>query len=116
MYQEGSGKVKKTDYLDNKVMVESLRSAVALLEKNEAMARPPWPYMGCRGKRASGVRPGSPFRPYEGDLEKLVGTAYRFSPTGKLEAGIRAAEGAVRTAKSGHYPRSRDRRAPQVLE
>jgi outer membrane protein len=32
MYQEGSGKVKKTDYLDNKVMVESLRSAVALLE------------------------------------------------------------------------------------
>ena len=24
MYKEGSGKVKKTDYLDNKVMVESL--------------------------------------------------------------------------------------------
>ncbi|MFH0725133.1 MAG: TolC family protein [Pseudomonadota bacterium] len=38
MYKEGSGKVKKTDFLDNKVMVESIRSAVALLEKNEEMA------------------------------------------------------------------------------
>ena len=39
MYKEGSGKVKKTDWLDNKVMVESLRSMVALLEKNELMAQ-----------------------------------------------------------------------------
>ena len=39
MYKEGSGKVKKTDYLGNKVMVETLRSTVALLDKNEAMAQ-----------------------------------------------------------------------------
>ncbi|MDZ7582117.1 MAG: hypothetical protein U5R30_16445 [Deltaproteobacteria bacterium] len=39
MYKEGSGTVKKTDWLDNKVMVDSLRSMVAALEKNELMAQ-----------------------------------------------------------------------------
>jgi outer membrane protein len=52
------------------------------------------------------IRPSAPevpFMPYAGDLEKLVGTAYRFSPDwAKLEAAIRAAEGQLRTAKSGH--------------
>ena len=108
MYKEGSGRVKKTDYLDNKVMVESLRSVVALLEKNEEMARAALANTLGRPWQES-VRPTVrevPFTPYEGDLEKLVGAAYRFSPDWvKLEAGIRAAEGAVRTAKSGHHPR-----------
>jgi outer membrane protein TolC len=108
MYKEGSGKVMKTDFLDNKVMVESLRSAVALLEKNEEIARAalantmgmPW---------SASVRPTDrelPFEPYGGDLERLVSTAYELSPDwAKVEAGIRAAEGAVRTARSGHHPR-----------
>ena len=39
MYKEGAGKVQKTDFLDNKVMVETLRAMVALLEKNEEMAQ-----------------------------------------------------------------------------
>ena len=108
MYKEGSGKVKKTDYLDNKIMVESLRSAVALLEKNEEMAQAALANtMGLSWKES--VRPTAsevPFAPYTGNLENLVGTAYRFSPDwAKLEAGIRAAEGAVQTAKSGHYPK-----------
>ena len=38
MYKEGSGKIKKTDFLDNKVMVESLRAMVAQLEKNQLLA------------------------------------------------------------------------------
>jgi outer membrane protein TolC len=47
-----------------------------------------------------------PFAPYPGKLETLVGSTYQFSPDwGKLEAGLRGAEGAVRTAKSGHYPK-----------
>ncbi|NTW36130.1 MAG: TolC family protein [Syntrophobacteraceae bacterium] len=108
MYKEGSGKVMKTDYLDNKVMVESLRSAVALLEKNEEMAQAalantmglPW---------NTSVKPTTrelPFTPYDKNLDKLVSTAYEFSPDwAKVEAGIRAAEGAVRTAKSGHHPK-----------
>lgn len=108
MYKEGSGKVKKTDFLDNKVMVESLRSAVALLEKNVEMAQAalantmglPW---------TTSVRPALrniPYAPAGETLESMVGKAYEFSPDWvKLEAGIKAAEGAVRTAKSGHYPR-----------
>lgn len=108
MYKEGGGKVKKTDWLDNKVMVESLRSMVALLEKNDAMAQAalantmgrPW---------SSAVKPTDrtiPFTPFADPLDGLVGSAYQFNPDwNKVEAGIRAAEGATRTAKSGHYPK-----------
>lgn len=39
MYKQGSGRVKKTDWLENKIMVETLRSMVAMLEKNELLAR-----------------------------------------------------------------------------
>jgi outer membrane protein len=36
----------------------------------------------------------------------LVADTYRFSPDwARVEAGLRAAEGAVRTAQSGHYPK-----------
>jgi outer membrane protein TolC len=108
MYKEGSGKVKKTDFLDNKVMVETLRATLALLEKNEEMARAALANtMGLSWDES--VRPAAaeiPFTAYPGDLERLVGSSYQFSPDwGKLEAGLRAAEGAVRTAKSGHHPK-----------
>ena len=108
MYKEGSGKVKKTDYLDNKVMVETLRSSVALLEKNEAMAQAALANtMGLAWNEST--RPSDkevPFTPFAENLENLVGTAYRFSPDwAKVESGIRAAQGAVRTAESGHYPK-----------
>jgi outer membrane protein TolC len=108
MYKEGSGKVKKTDWLDNKIMVESLRSMVALLEKNEMMAQAalantmglPWNYS---------VKPTDRkilFSPHLQRLEGLVSTAYRFNADwAKVEAAIYAAEGAVKTAQSGYYPK-----------
>ena len=108
MYKNGTGTVKKTDWLENKVMVETLRSMVALLEKNELMAQAalantmglPWD---------SSVKPADkeiPFTLFAGNLDDLVGTAYQFNPDwDKVEAGIRAAEGAVRTAQSGYYPK-----------
>lgn len=108
MYKEGSGRVKKTDWLDNKVMVESLRAMIALLEKNELMAQAalantmgmPW---------YSSVKPADKemlFTPFVNQLDKLVGTAYQFNPDwAKVEAGILAAEGAVQLAESGHYPK-----------
>ena len=108
MYKEGSGKVKKTDWLDNKVMVETLRAMVALLEKNEAMAQAALANtMGMSWNES--VKPADkemPFTPFAGNLESLVGDAYQFSPDwNKVEAGIRAAEGAVRTAQSDFYPK-----------
>lgn len=108
MYKEGSGQVKKTDWLDNKVMVESLRAMVALLEKNELMSQAalantmglPW---------NASIRPvdrAMPFHPFAAALDSLVGTTYQFNPDwAKIEAGIRAADGAVRTARSGHFPK-----------
>jgi outer membrane protein TolC len=108
MYKEGSGKVKKTDFLDNKVMVESLRAMVAQLEKNELMAQAALANtMGLRWDES--VRPADkelPFSPYQEPLDLLVANAYQFNPDwGKVEAGIRAAEGAVRTSRSEYFPK-----------
>jgi outer membrane protein TolC len=108
LYKEGSGKVTKADYLDNEVMVESVRAMVADLEKNEKMTQAalantmglPWNVS---------VKPSAediPFQPYTGNLEELVSTSYQFNPDwAKLEAGLQAAEGAVTTAKSEYYPK-----------
>ena len=38
LYKKGSGRVKKTDYLRNKIIVEGVRSAVALLNGNKKLA------------------------------------------------------------------------------
>lgn len=108
MYKEGSGKVKKTDFLDNKVMVETLRAMVAQLEKNETMAQAALANtMGLSWDSA--IKPSDkemPYTPYAEDLKGLVSTAYQFSPDwAKVEAGIRAAEGSVRTERSGYYPK-----------
>ena len=47
-----------------------------------------------------------PFAPYAAKLDEMVSTAYEFNPDwARLEAGLRAADGAVRTAKRRHYPK-----------
>jgi outer membrane protein len=108
LYKTGSGKVKKTDWLGNKVVVESLKAMLATLEKNVSMAQAalantmglPW---------NSSVVPTDTFIPYvpmNGPLNGLVGTAYQFNPDwGKMEAGLRAAAGALRSARSGYFPK-----------
>jgi outer membrane protein len=108
MYKEGSGKVKKTDFLDNKVMVESLRAGVALLRKNHELAEAALAYtIGLEWNES--VRPADkqiPFEPLPADLQSLVSEAYEFSPDWKrLDAGLLAAEGALDEMKSGHYPK-----------
>jgi outer membrane protein TolC len=108
LYQDGSGTVNKTDYLDNKVMVETVRSMVAPLEKNEASAEAALAYtIGLSWK--SSVAPEEsevPFQAYAGNLDELVSSAYEFNPDwAGIDAGLRAIEGARRTAASGHYPK-----------
>ena len=108
LYKNGAGKVNKTDYLDNVVMVETIRSTVAELAKNEAAAEAALAYTMGLAWNAT-VRPSEqevPHRPFAGNLEELVGTAYQFNPDwAKLEAGLRALDGAVGTARSGYYPK-----------
>jgi outer membrane protein len=108
MYKGGSGKVTKADYLDNQVMTETIRAMVAQLEKNETMAQFALANtMGLDWRNS--VQPSSediPFEPYLGNVEELVSSSYQFSPDwNKLEAGLRAAEGGLATAKSGYYPK-----------
>ena len=108
MYKEGSGTVMKTDYLDNKVMVETLRATVALLEKNVTLAQAALAYTLGFGWKDSviPINKEIPYAKSSVDLDALVSNAYSFSPDWKsLEAGIRAAEGVLIEAKSGHYPK-----------
>jgi outer membrane protein TolC len=108
LYKKGSGRVKKTDYLRNKTVVEALRSAVAQLKANEQLAKAAllntmgleWDLLLELSQR------DLPFAPYQTDLKKLVGNAYSFNPDwAKIQAGLEAAEAKIKEAKSGHLPK-----------
>lgn len=108
LYKDGTGTVNKTDYLDNEVMADSVRSLVAPLEANEASADAALAYtMGLSWK--SSVIPKDeeiPFHPYGGNLDDLVSTAYEFNPDwAEIDAGLKALEGERLTAASGYYPK-----------
>jgi outer membrane protein len=108
LYKEGAGTVNKTDYLDNKVITETVRSIVAPLEANEAAAEAALAYtMGLSWK--SSVIPQDdqlPLRTYDSNLDDMVATAYEFNPDwAEVEAGLRALEGERITAASGYFPK-----------
>ncbi|MGL1932857.1 MAG: TolC family protein [Desulfotalea sp.] len=108
MYKAGSGKVKKTDWLTNKIMVETIRSMVAVLEKNEKISGAALANIMGMSWDATVIPTDTEiaFMPFHDNLAGLVGGAYALNPDwGKIEAGFHAAEGALRTAKSGHYPK-----------
>jgi outer membrane protein TolC len=108
LYTQGSGRVKKTDYLRNKTVVEALRSAVTALEANEQLAKAaltnsmgiPWDTPIELAVR------DLPFTPANSQLKDLVSGAYHFNPDwARLEAGLAAAEAKIDEAKSGHLPK-----------
>jgi outer membrane protein len=108
LYKNGSERVTKLEYLDNKLVVESLHSMVAALARNEAAAEAALAYtIGLAWDET--VRPADdelPNATYSGDLSEMVTTAYEFNPDWtKLEAGLRALEGSAKTARSGYFPK-----------
>lgn len=108
MYTDGVGRVKKTDYLSNKVMVNTIRAAVVDLNRQKSLAEAALAYtVGMT--YADSIVPLDdeiPFQPVTADLDTLVSDAFGYSPDWKqLEAGIRAAEGALKEAKSAYYPK-----------
>lgn len=108
LYKDGTGTVNKTDYLDNKVMVETVRSMVAALEQNEATAEAGLAYTIGYSWRSTVIPADNevPFRAWSGNLDDMVSTSYEFNPDwAELEAGLRALDGEQRTAVSGRYPR-----------
>ncbi len=109
LYKGGSTKVKKTDYLRNKAVVEALRSTVALLKGNEGLAL-------AALTNAAGLdweaeldvaEVEIPYRPGGANLANLVGTAYAFNPDWKrMEEGVRASEAQVDEKRAGHLPQA----------
>jgi outer membrane protein len=108
LYKGGSAKVKKTDYLRNKTVVEALRSTLAMLKGSERLAIAALTNaVGLGWEQEVDVSETDlPYRPYDGDLRKLVAGAYAFNPDWKrLEEGIRASEARVDEKKAGHLPK-----------
>jgi outer membrane protein TolC len=108
LYTKGSGRVKKTDYLRNKTVVEWLRSAVSSLEANEKLAKAALTNsMGIPWNTPIEVSANAlPFAPIRDDLQNLVSEAYRFSPDwSRMDAGLAAAEAKISEARSGHLPK-----------
>ena len=108
LYTKGSGRVKKTDYLRSKTVVEWLRSAVSSLEANEKLAKAaltnsmaiPW------DTPIEIAAEDLPFTPVRSDLHDLVSETYRFNPDwSRMEAGLTAAEAKISEARSGHLPK-----------
>ena len=108
LYTKGSGRVKKTDYLQNKVVVESIRSIVAQMEGREGLAKAALVNSMGMGWDASieASEDEIPVLPNQADLKELVGRAYSSNPDwGQVQAGLKAAEAKVKEANSGHLPR-----------
>jgi len=107
LYQNGSGKVKKTDYLRSQVVVASLKSLVALLRSNEELARAALANVMGLPWRTS-VTPADleiPTLDYGGALEDWVAKAQSLNPQAlQVGYGLSAAEAGVDKAKAGHLP------------
>jgi outer membrane protein len=109
LYKNGSGRVKKTDYLRNKSMVETIRSMVAEAEGQERAAR-----AGLE-TAVEWIGPGDLD---VADKEIAVADAaavtvaasleraYASNPDiGRVHAGLRAAKAGVDAAFAGHLPK-----------
>ena len=108
LYKRGSGKVKKTDYLAHKVVVEGLRSMVAGLHSNRELAHSalantmglPWQ------ARVEPTADEVPYTAFDLDLGSLVNGTYRFNPDwARLHAGLEALDAKVAEARSGRLPK-----------
>jgi len=107
MYQQGSGTVKKTDYLRTEIILNTTRAIVPLLNRNEHMAKAALANtMGMEWQECVDVADERiPFSSCDLDLRQLVGDCYVFSPdVAQLEAGLGASRASVKEARSGHRP------------
>jgi outer membrane protein len=107
LYKNGSGRVKKTDYLRTQVIVSSIRSALELLKSNVELAKSALVNtMGLDWQTQIELSENEiPFKPYETDLIKMVNDANQFNPQlAQIQLGIDASEAKIKEAQSGHLP------------
>jgi outer membrane protein len=108
LYKTGSGTVKKTDYLRNKLVVETIRSMVAEAEGKEKTLRTMLLMVIGQdmGKSFTLANAELAFRPIAVDSNAILKTALANNPDiAKVEAAVRAAEFGVKAARSGHIPK-----------
>ena len=107
LYKNGTGRVKKTDYLRTQVIVASIRSFLESLKSNEWLARAALVNAMGLDWRAE-VEPVDtvlPWQGYDGALENLVNAAQHGNPQMlQVQLGIEATEAKVKEARSGHLP------------
>ncbi len=108
VYEKGSGRVKKTDYLKAKLIVDNVNAMVTSFsnKKNIALAAL---------KNALGIDRKSnlilkskalKYEPYNLDFEYYLGGTYEFNPDwAKINSALKVFEAKVDEAKSGHYPK-----------
>ena len=107
LYQKGSGKVKKTDYLKNKIIVESVRSLAETAKQNENTAQAAlMNAMGMTWKGDLEVEDAEiPFETESVAFASLVQKAFESNPDmAKASAGLTALEAKCDQASSGYYP------------
>jgi outer membrane protein TolC len=108
MYKTGSGTVKKTDFLRNKAIVETVRTFLARASAEKNLAADALVFqMGWESDRR--VVPSDPEVPFEEtpiQFAALLDAAYESNPVlARVDAGIRAAEAKITEARSGHIPK-----------
>lgn len=108
LYLRGSGKVKKTDYLQNKIFVESVRGMQTRLQNQADNARTALVfYMGLSyDTKITLSETTVPIQQTTASLSDLVDGALRFNPNWlTLQAGLEATEGKIQETKSEMRPR-----------
>ncbi len=108
LYKKGSGSVSKSDFLKNKIIVESARSTVAVLSGNKEISKAALlNTLGLTWQTPIELLESEiPFKPYEEDLTKLVSSSYKFNPDWQqLLAGLEAAKAKIKEEKSERLPK-----------
>jgi outer membrane protein len=108
MYQTGTGTVKKTDYLRNKAVVETLKTILAEMESKLQVVRLTLSTaMGLQLDDKYELADAElPFAKRELDQKALVEKAYASNPDlAKLRAALKATEAGIAAATSGHLPK-----------
>jgi outer membrane protein len=109
LFESGSGRVKKTDFLRNKAMAETIRGMVAELENQQRSAK--------AGLEAAVEWDGSapievadkvlPYSPSSCQVPLTIAQAMGFSPQlARLQAGVAAARAGVSVARSSLLPKA----------
>ena len=108
LYKNSAAQVTKADYLKNKDIDESVRSALADLERNKKIAYSaiinsmglPW------NVNFKPSETGIPYIPYSLNINKLISCSYKFNPDwNRISSGLKAAEALVKKEKGERLPK-----------